>query len=78
MLRTHHSLMALFGCLRRPTDNQDSVVSIAATLQAARSGVRIADPSGRSLTGIVGTNPTGGMDVCVVCCKDGSMERKVT
>jgi hypothetical protein len=23
-------------------------------------------------------NPAGGMDVCVVCCKDGSMERKVT
>jgi hypothetical protein len=23
-------------------------------------------------------NPTGSMDVCVVCCKDGSMERKVT
>jgi hypothetical protein len=33
---------------------------------------------GRSLTGIVGSNPNGGMDVCVVCCKDGSMERKVT
>jgi hypothetical protein len=32
---------------------------------------------GRSLTGIAGSNPTGGMDVCV-CRKDGSMERKVT
>jgi hypothetical protein len=23
---------------------------------------------GRSLAGIAGSNPTGGMDVCVVCC----------
>jgi hypothetical protein len=31
---------------------------------AARSKVWVC---GRSLTGIVGLNPTGGMDVCVVC-----------
>ena len=24
---------------------------------------------GRSLAGVAGSNPTGGMDVCVVCCK---------
>jgi hypothetical protein len=28
----------------------------------------IADPSGRALAGIVGSNPTGGMDVCLVQC----------
>jgi len=31
-----------------------------------------ADPSGRSLAGILGSNPAGGMDVClvsVVCCQ---------
>jgi hypothetical protein len=34
---------------------------------------------GRSLTGIVVSNPTGGhVCLCCVCCKDGSMERKVT
>ena len=31
---------------------------------------------GRSLTRIVGSNPTGGMDVCVVLYKDSSMEHK--
>jgi hypothetical protein len=31
---------------------------------------------GRSLTGIVGSNPTGGMDVCVVLYKDSSMKDK--
>jgi hypothetical protein len=29
-------------------------------------------------TGTKKKNPTGGMEVCVVCCKDGNMERKVT
>jgi hypothetical protein len=27
-----------------------------------------ADPSGHALAGIVGSNPTGGMDVCLVQC----------
>jgi len=27
-----------------------------------------AGPSGRSLAEIVGSNPTGGMDVCCECC----------
>ena len=31
---------------------------------------------GRSLSGIVGSNPTGGMDVCVVLYKDSRMEHK--
>jgi hypothetical protein len=32
---------------------------------------------GRSLTRIVGSNPTWGMDVCVLCCcTDGSIEHK--
>jgi hypothetical protein len=30
-----------------------------------------AGPSGRSPTAIVGSNPTGGMDVCLVCVLSG-------
>jgi hypothetical protein len=54
---------------------RDSSVGIATTLRAGRSGDRmpipVAVPSkawvfGRSLTRIVGSNPAGGMDVCVM------------
>ena len=33
---------------------------------AERSKARVC---GRSLAGVAGSNPAGGMDVCVVCCK---------
>ena len=46
------------------------------SLQVGRSGVRIpvaerskARDCGRSLAAVAGSNPTGGMDVCVMCCR---------
>jgi hypothetical protein len=53
----------------------DSVICVVSRLQAVQSGVRMPIPVavrskawvyGRSLTRIVGSNSTGGMDVCVV------------
>ena len=65
--------------------SRGSIVDIVTRLRAGSSGVRIPVPItvaarskawvfGRSLTGIVGSNPTGGMDVCVVLY--GTMELK--
>jgi hypothetical protein len=50
--------------------SRDSVVGIATrSLRAdGLDGAGIADPSGRALAGITGSNPAGGMDICVVCC----------
>ena len=58
--------------------NRVSVVGTATSLRAAPSGfqkpISVAERCkarvcGRSLAGITGSNPAGGMDVCVVCCK---------
>ena len=55
--------------------SRGSAVGIVYRLRSGRSGVRISIPvavrskawvCGRSHTRIVGSNPTGGMDVCVV------------
>ena len=57
---------------------RDSSVGTATRYGLDGRGIESADPvaerskarvCGRSLAGIVGSNPTGGMEVCVVCCK---------
>ena len=55
----------------------DSSVGIAKSLRAGRSEyqpIPVAVRSkarvyGRSLAGVAGSNPSGGMGVCVVCCE---------
>ena len=71
------SLM-IYDCILYLTEGRDSSVGTATTYGLDGRGIKLSIPVAersevrvcvRSPAGIAGSNPSGGMDVCVVCCK---------
>ena len=69
----HEKCQDICGPMARITRSRRNEVGIGTMLRTRRYHVRIAaDPSGRAvcgrlLAGITGSNPAGGIDVCVLC-----------